>query len=90
MSLVRRSCQSAGLVRVILDPRKLRSGQYEGAAALVAAGARLDLRNWHGWTVSHFARERSVPDFLMEAFQGQLEGCQRVSALAPGYVEECF
>ncbi|CAE7229119.1 anks1b [Symbiodinium pilosum] len=66
------------------------SGQYEGAAALVAAGARLDLRNWHGWTVSHFARERSVPDFLMEAFQGQLEGCQRVSALAPGYVEECF
>ncbi|CAE7288982.1 B'ETA, partial [Symbiodinium sp. KB8] len=58
------------------------SRQYEGAAALIAAGARLDLRNSRNWTAADFAAGQSVPEFLMEAFEGQLEGCQRVAALA--------
>ena len=58
------------------------SRQYEGAAALIAAGARLDLRNSRNWTAADFAAGQSVPEFLMEAFEGQLEGCHRVAALA--------
>eukprot|EP00439_Symbiodinium_sp_Y106_P044919 s3521_g5.t1 len=58
------------------------SRQYEGAAALIAAGARLDLRNSRNWTATDFASGQSVPEFLMQAFEGQLEGCQRVAALA--------
>ncbi|CAE7563208.1 MX2 [Symbiodinium sp. CCMP2456] len=58
------------------------SRQYEGAAALIAAGARLDLRNSRNWTAADFASGQSVPEFLMQAFEGQLEGCQRVAALA--------
>ena len=66
------------------------SGQFEGAAALIAAGARLDLRNCRNWTAADFARGHSVPDFLTEAlFHGQPEGCLRVtaSALAQARVE---
>ncbi|CAE7647894.1 B'ETA [Symbiodinium sp. CCMP2456] len=59
------------------------SGQFEGAAALIAAGARLDLRNCRKWTAADFARGHSVPDFLTEAlFHGQPEGCLRVTASA--------
>ena len=58
------------------------SGQYEGAAALIGAGARLDLRNSRGWTAADFAHGHAVPHFLTEAFEGQLEGCQRITALA--------
>ena len=51
------------------------SGQFEGAAALIAAGARLDLRNCRNWTAADFARGHSVPDFLTEAlFLGILPG----------------
>ena len=32
------------------------SGQYEAAAALVAAGAKLDLRNSRNWTAADFAK----------------------------------
>ena len=32
------------------------SGQYEGAAALIAAGARLDLRDSRNWTAADFAQ----------------------------------
>ena len=66
------------------------SGQFEGAAALIAAGARLDLRNFRNWTAADFATGHSVPDFLTEAlFHGQAEGCARVtaSALANARVE---
>ncbi|CAE7594129.1 Ankrd44 [Symbiodinium sp. CCMP2592] len=66
------------------------SGQFEGAAALIAAGARLDVRNCRNWTAADFARGHSVPDFLSEAlFRGQPEGCIRVtaSALANAHVQ---
>ena len=58
------------------------SGQYEGAAALIAAGARLDLRNARNWTAADFARKQSIPDFLSQALQGQPEQCEQVYALS--------
>ena len=58
------------------------SGQYEAAAALVAAGAKLGSRNSRNWTAADFAKGQAVPDFLTEAFDGQLEGCQRVASQA--------
>ena len=60
-------------------------GQHESAAALIAAGARLDLVNSRNWTAADFGRERSPPDFLHEAFAGCTEGCERVAAVARGY-----
>lgn len=65
-------------------------GQYEAAAALIARGARLDLRNSHGYTVADLAKGRSPPVFLVQAFAGQLAGCLRVASLAlgSGYGEE--
>ena len=42
------------------------SGQYEGAAALVARGARLDVRNARGWTGLRFCT-RAVSARLSEA-----------------------
>ncbi|CAJ1361337.1 unnamed protein product [Effrenium voratum] len=62
-------------------------GNYECAAALIAAGAQLKLRNERGWTAADFARDRSVPEFLSEAFEGRVEECRRVSLLATGWVE---
>ena len=58
------------------------TGQYEGAAALIAAGARLDLRNSRNWTAADFATGHSVPQFLMDGFEGQLEGCVRIAESA--------
>lgn len=57
--------------------------QYEGAAALVASGARLDLRNARGMGAADFA-SRDLPDFLREAFDGMRGGCERVAAAAFG------
>ena len=58
------------------------TGQYEGAAALIAAGATLDLRNARNRTVADFAREQSVPHFLKEGLEGRLEEVQEISAVA--------
>ena len=58
------------------------TAQYEGAAALIAAGARLDLRNSRNWTAADFATGHSVPKFLGEAVEGDREGCHRIAALA--------
>ena len=58
------------------------TAQYEGAAAMIAAGARLDLRNSRNWRAQDFAEGQSLPDFLTQAFDGQLEGCQRITAVA--------
>ncbi|CAE7823293.1 mlkA [Symbiodinium microadriaticum] len=58
------------------------SAQYEGAAALIASGARLDLRNSRGWTAADFAAGHLLPDFLREAFQGCMDSSQRVADVA--------
>ena len=70
----------------------LRSGQYEGAAALIAAGARLDLKNSRGFTAADFARGQSIPEFLQRGLEGNPSECHRVSSLAhpDGYVEVPF
>ena len=38
--------------------------QHEGVAALIAAGARADLRNCRNWTAADFARGAAIPPFL--------------------------
>ena len=68
------------------------SAQYEGAAGLIAAGARLDLTNCRGWIAADFARGRTLPKFLMQGLAGDRSECQRVTRLvlsvgAGAYVE---
>jgi len=58
------------------------TGQFEGAAALIAKGARLDLRNSRGFTAADLAAELPVPDFIQEALNGRTAACERVSDLA--------
>ena len=59
------------------------SGQYEGAAALLAAGARTDLRNSRRKTVADFAAEKGLPRFLQEALEdGQRGEVQRIASAA--------
>ena len=70
----------------------LLTAQYEGAAALIAAGAMLDISNCRGWTAADFVRGLSVPRFLQEGLEGDPSACRRVSSLAlfDGYVEVAF
>eukprot|EP00439_Symbiodinium_sp_Y106_P055016 s4066_g7.t1 len=70
----------------------IRSAQFEAAAALIAAGARLDLCNCRHWTAADFARDQSIPRFLQLGLEGDPSECRRVSslALADGYVEITF
>ena len=63
------------------------NSNHECAAALIASGARLDLRNWRGCTAADLARHHFLPDFLKEAFEGRVEACRRVALLARGFVE---
>ncbi|CAE7354754.1 anks1b [Symbiodinium microadriaticum] len=58
------------------------SSQYEGAAALIAAGAKLELRNCRGFSAADFAKRRSLPDFLEQGLLGDRLACQRVTTLA--------
>ncbi|CAE7212486.1 INVS [Symbiodinium sp. CCMP2592] len=44
-------------------------GCFDAAAALIAAGARLDLKNIRGKTAADLAHENGAPDFLLEALQ---------------------
>ena len=66
------------------------SKQHEAAAVLIAEGARLDLRNSHGWTAEKFGEESNLPDFLKEAFEERQGGCKRVAAVAQGFVRATF
>lgn len=70
----------------------INSSQFEGAAALIAAGARLDIRNCRNWTAADFAKGRSIPVFLQLGLEGDRSECRRVFslALADGYVEVAF
>lgn len=64
----------------------LLTGHHECAAALIAAGAELDLRNSRGWRAMDFLGH-SAPEFLQEAFEGRGEECQKVSSLACGLIQ---
>ncbi|OLP84592.1 2-5A-dependent ribonuclease [Symbiodinium microadriaticum] len=70
----------------------IRSAQFEAAAALIAAGARLDLRNCRNWSAADFARGQAIPNFLQLGLHGEASECRRVSSLAviDGYVEIAF
>ena len=67
----------------------MQTAQHEGAAALIASGARLDLRNCRNWTAADFSRGEELPSFLQKGLQGERAECQRVASLAPrnGYVD---
>eukprot|EP00439_Symbiodinium_sp_Y106_P033238 s1911_g3.t7 len=69
--------------------QSIRSAQFEAAAALIAAGARLDLRNSRNWTAADFARGQSIPHFLQLGLEGDPSECRKLSSLAipDGYVE---
>ncbi|CAE7599951.1 BMY1 [Symbiodinium natans] len=70
----------------------VKSAQFEAAAVLIAAGARLDLRNSRNWAAADFATGQSIPRFLQLGLQGDTSECRRVSslAIADGYVEVPF
>ena len=67
----------------------LQTAQWEAAAALIAAGARTDLRNSRNRSTAEFVRGQSIPPFLQMALDGDPSECRRVSSLAmeDGYVE---
>ena len=48
----------------------LLTAQYEGAAALLKAGARLDICNCRGWTPADFVKGLSIPTFLQQLLEG--------------------
>jgi len=60
----------------------IRSAQFEAAAALIAAGARLDLQNSRNWIAADFARNQAIPSFLQLGLEGDPSECRRVSLLA--------
>ena len=70
----------------------MNTSQYEAVAALIAAGARIDLRNKRGWTVADFAEGQSLPGFLTEALEGNSAECQRLTKVVcrDSYVEDVF
>lgn len=68
----------------------IQSGQYEAAAALLAAGAKVELKNSRQWTAKDFAKRKSIPDFLQLGLDGDTSECQRVCSLAEHYIEEAM
>ena len=66
----------------------LQSRQYEGAAALIAAGARLDKRNSQNWNAADFARGQSIPGFLQGGLQGDPSHCEAVTSWLFTYSSE--
>jgi len=63
------------------------AGQHEVAAALIAAGARLDLQNARQKTVTDLAARLRLPDFLHAALEGRDEECREVAALASNNID---
>ncbi|OLQ12099.1 putative TrmH family tRNA/rRNA methyltransferase YacO [Symbiodinium microadriaticum] len=70
------------------------AGQHDGAAVLIAARAQLDLQTKRGWSAVDFARQQSLPAFLLQALlEGEREPCELVASLVDGsggYVQEYF
>ena len=65
------------------------SAQYEGAAVLIAEGARLDLPNKRGCTAIDLAQGQDLPFFMTEALEGRTGECKHVAkaALEHSYFE---
>eukprot|EP00439_Symbiodinium_sp_Y106_P074220 s334_g14.t1 len=60
----------------------VRMANYEAAAALIANGARLDLRDPHGFSAADFAKGQSIPHFLQKGLDGDPSECEKVISLA--------
>ena len=59
-----------------------RTGQHEGAAALIAAGASLEIRNCRKRRAVDFASEGVIPEFLERGLMGDPSESHRVTSLA--------
>jgi len=57
-------------------------GQFEGAAALLVAKAQVDVPNARNKTALDLAQELGVPQFLMDALEGNLTVCSRMVSSA--------
>jgi len=66
------------------------TGNWEGAAALIAHGARVDIKNSRRYTALDLARETPVPDFLMAALEGNPEPCYRIAEMSRQIHSERF
>lgn len=69
------------------------TGQYDGAAALLASGARPELRNSRGWNAEDVIKGQTIPGWLKNGMAGQLSDCEDVASLAlgnEGFVETTF
>ena len=60
----------------------LQSAQHEGAAALIVAGASLEIKNCRGWRAEDFARGESIPLWLQRGLSGDPSECEMVTTLA--------
>ncbi|OLP81498.1 hypothetical protein AK812_SmicGene37944 [Symbiodinium microadriaticum] len=60
------------------------TGQYDGAAALLASGARPELRNSRGWNAEDIIKGQTIPGWLKNGMAGQLSDCEDVASLALG------
>lgn len=58
------------------------AGEYEGAAALIAAGADINIRNGRGVTAGDLAQGLAVPDFLAEGLLGRRAECERILSIS--------
>ena len=60
----------------------LQSAQHEAAAALIVAGASLEIQNCRGWRAEDFARGQSIPEWLQKGLSGDISDCEMVTTLA--------
>lgn len=51
-------------------------GSFEAAAVLIAAGARVDIRNRRGKTPADLAELLSAPEFIISGIQGKVRICE--------------
>ncbi|CAE7392145.1 Dclk1, partial [Symbiodinium necroappetens] len=59
------------------------TGQYDGAAALLASGARPELRNSRGWNAEDVIKGQTIPGWLKNGMAGQLSDCEDVVETEP-------
>ncbi|CAJ1427819.1 unnamed protein product [Effrenium voratum] len=65
-------------------------GNFEAAAALLVAGADVNLQNSRLRRAADLAKEVDAPEYVMEALDGGLEKAEDLVALANGYVRRAF
>ncbi|CAE7199345.1 unnamed protein product [Symbiodinium natans] len=56
----------------------MQSAQHEGAAALIALNASLEMRNCRAWRAADFVQGQAIPEFLQQALEGNPAECQKL------------